>query len=527
MGRPAMPIDASKVKWDDDTPDPSKVTWDDAPEVKGNGGAVSAPAIPENTLGQAVKRQGGLFLRAALNAAASPAVILDKVQAKASDALTGKHVGGTLGEDLNARLTGLGLPTAERSMEKFTQGMAETVPAFALPGGLIPQVAGNAAINSALAAPGHELNQALLGGALGAVGHAAGGVIKPTAAAKTLIDRGVALTPGQAAGAGSGVKTVEELATSLPIASHFIRSAQRRAVEDSNVAAAQVVAKQVNETIKLGRPPREAIEQTRELIGTAYDEALAGVSVPLASTANAMQDLLPTIAKNHPLVPAEELSKAGRYIESRFRGLWDNGVRDLSGAQIKQIDSEIGQHIRDLSRSTNTADKTAAPLWRDLQNEVRDRIVKSVPTEQGQQLSRANAAYRELLALEKAMLPGADAFTPRRLRASLEKAGIKGTGLNMVAEAMHATLPNTVPNSGTAERLLANSLPALLMGGGATAQGLGYDNLGTGLVAAGALGSRAGARAMTGSLPMQQAIAQALRRTLPSLAASTREKEGE
>ena len=47
--------------------------------------------------------------------------------------------------------------------------------------------------------------------------------------------------------------------------------------------------------------------------------------------------------------------------------------------------------------------------------------------EQNALLSKANAAYRQLLALEKAMLPGNDTFTPRRLKATLERMNIKDT----------------------------------------------------------------------------------------------------
>jgi len=506
------------MSWtDDDVAGPATDTWTDKD-------------VAVNTLGQEAKRQGGLVLRNALSAAGSLGVIPADAIGKAVNYVAGREVIPNQQHALQQTLTRMGLPVPERSLEKFTQGVAESAPAMALPGGFLPQALGNAAVNSTLAEPGQEGKQAALGAALGTLGHVVGGVVRPTEAAKVLLDKGVALTPGQAAGAGTFINRFEQLAASNPVSSSAIHGAQRRAVEDANVGAAQVVAQQVQQGIKLGRHPREAIEQTREVISNAYDNALEGVSIPLASAANTFQDMLPTIGKNHPMVPTEEITKAGKYIEGRFRGMWDQGVRDLSGTQIKQIDSEIGQHIRDLSRSTNAADKTAVPLWRDLQEEVRDRIVKSVPPEQGAMLSRANAAYRELLALEKSMLPGADAFTPRKLRATLEKMNngrIPDSELGRFATAMQQTLPNTVPNSGTAERLIANSLPALLMSGGAGANAMGYNTIGTGLLAAGALGSRTGARALTGSLAGQQAFVNALRQSTPSIGAVSRQKDNE
>ena len=327
--------------------------------------------------------------------------------------------------------------------------------------GVVPAVARTAeaatygAGQGAITSPDQQAEAAKWGAAGGAggqvLGRAFGGIVRPTAEARTLMDRGVALTPGQAAGPGTFINKAEQWATSNPVASHFVTNAQRRSLEEANVAAAQSVRNMVGEGTRLGRPPREAIEQTREAISNAYTQALEGVSVPLANTANAMQDLLPTIARDHPMIPASEIEQAGRYIQGRFRGLWDGGVRDLTGDQIKQIDSEIGQHIRDLAKSTNAADKTAVPtVARSPAGSTRTVSSAASPSSQGAQLHQANAAYRELLTLEKAMLPGNDVFTPRRLKMTLEKMNngrMPDSDLGRVSQAMSATLPNNVPNS--------------------------------------------------------------------------------
>ena len=440
--------------------------------------------------------------------------VVNEMAAEGDKSLAGRIAGDVAGTG-GIRTAGVGLA---QTLQRLNEARG-VVPAVARTAEAATYGAGQGAITS----PDQQAEAAKWGAAGGAggqvLGRLFGGMVRPTAEARVLMDRGVALTPGQAAGPGTFLNKAEQWATSNPVASHFVTNAQRRSLEEANVAAAQTVQNMVENNVRLGRPPREAIEQTRESISNAYTQALEGVSVPLANTANAMQDLLPTIARDHPMIPASEIEQAGRYIQGRFRGLWDGGVRDLTGDQIKQIDSEIGQHIRDLAKSTNAADKTAVPLWRDLQQEVRNRIVGGIPIEQGAQLHQANAAYRQLLTLEKAMLPGNDVFTPRRLKMTLEKMNngrMPDSDLGRVSQAMSATLPNNVPNSGTAERLIANALPAMLIGGGAGAQGMGLETLGTGMMAAGALGSRPGARFMTGGLPMQQLTAEALRRFVPS-----------
>jgi len=124
---------------------------------------------------------------------------------------------------------------------------------------------------------------------------------------------------------------------------------------------------------------------------------------------------------------------------------------------------------------------------------------------------------------------------PRRLTATLDKMGIKGTELNTISKAMTETLPNQVPSSGTAERLLTAGLPAMLMGGGAGAQNMGWDTLGTGMMIAGAMGSRPGARMMMGATAPQRflvnspnaaaAAVRALRRGGPAGMVAGQKKE--
>lgn len=292
------------------------------------------------------------------------------------------------------------------------------------------------------------------------------------------------------------------------VAAPFIRGAQRRGVEEANRAAAQSVVDLVERGKKLGQSPREAIEQTRDAVSTTYDTALEGVTVPAQQLGQNMDTIFQGLTREHPLLPLEQHQQLFDYIRTRVGTLAQNSGGVLDGPMLKQIDSELGQHVRNLQRSTNAADKTAAPAWRDLQQGVRDALVGALPIEQAAKLHSANAAYRQLLALEKSILPGASSFTPRQLERQLAKAGIKDTDLNTVSNAMTKTLPNTVPDSGTTERLLANALPAMLMGGGYGANEFGYGTLGTGMMTAGALGSRPGARFMTGSLPGQAAIKQ-------------------
>jgi len=504
------------VPWKIDDTAQDAVPWkidDTAPSQQ------AASTTPPETAWEGVGRRASGVGRVLAQTLASPAILASKAAHKIAPNLAA-DLGPLLDEQLNKLAPHQG----------FVEDIAKAAPAFALPGGWIPQIAGNAAIGAVEAEPGQEGKGAAVGGAFGAGGKvlskAFGGLVTPTKEAQTLIDRGVTLTPGQAAGPGTVANRVENWAASNPIASVPIRGAQRRGVEEANVAAAQTVAKMVDDTVKLGKSPREAIEQTRDAISKTYDSALEGVTAPTEGVRAHLMDRFHGIAEDNPMLTKGAFESLRGYVANRFGTLQERGFAQLDGPMLKQIDSEIGGHMRRLKNSTNATDKTAVGAWADLQQSIREAMEYGAASpEKTAQLGAANAAYRQLLAIEKALPAGAETFTPRQLQRTLERMDIKGTDLNTVANAMSKTLPNVVPDSGTTERLIANMLPTLLMGGGVGMQSAGWDTLGAGMVAAGAAGSRPGARFITGGLPGQQMLSAALRRGSPALMQAANRKE--
>ena len=267
----------------------------------------------------------------------------------------------------------------------------------------------------------------------------------------------------------------------------------------------------VSNGIKLGKPPREAIEATRDAVSAAYDFGLSGMSMPSSVVKQRLDPIVGALPDLYPMAPMRDLRQVKNFVDLRLAQMGANTTDGrFTGEMLKQLDSEIGQQVRNLQQSSNAADRTAAPAWREIQQSLREAMELGQPDKlKLEKLKQANKAYVHLLALEKALLPGADTFTPRRLAAQLDKAEISTGPLRDMSNAMTATLPNVVPNSGTPERLLLAAVPGVLFGGGAVANELGYSNLGAGAMAAGVLGSRAGARALTGHA--QQALINTLR----------------
>lgn len=128
-----MTPDQKGITWDDEQP--QGVQWDDEPRT--------------NTLGQEAARQGGLTARYLVEAAASPLVIGGDLIGKGINALTGQETVKPYLRVLKQALDKY-LPTPERPLEQFTQAVAQTAPAAALPASLPAQVGGNAAIGAAL-----------------------------------------------------------------------------------------------------------------------------------------------------------------------------------------------------------------------------------------------------------------------------------------------------------------------------------------------------------------------------------------
>lgn len=426
------------------------------------------------------------------------------------------HPGGwaTAGE-IGADVAMSAIPVA-----KGGQVLTQTLGKLGRAAPMVGDVAANAAYSAATAP--EDRGTAAAWGAGGAtagrvLARTLGGAITPTKEAQALMDQGVRLTPGQAAGKDHFANRVEQWASSNPIGALAIAPARARALEDANQAAAHAVVRHVDDTVKLGRPPSEAIEQVRDRISNVYDEVLPNLQMPHRDLISLADQIARDVPANAVLVGKKQAGKLVDYLDRR---ILDNGnhMDDMaSGEFLKQVDSELGSYARTLAKSTNAEEKIAAPMWYQAQGDWREYVMKAAAPdgEDFARLGKANTAYRQLLALEKALkASGGERMTPRNLAKSLEASNVKTGDLTDLSRNMTATLPNTVPNSGTADRLLANALPSVLMGGGALGQHYGFDpyGLSTGMLAAGALGSRTGAKMMTGQTFPQRMLVEALRK---------------
>ena len=377
---------------------------------------------------------------------------------------------------------------------------------------LATTVGGNAVLGAALN-PDDPL-KGVTWGAGGAVlgstlGRVTGGLVKPTPQAQALIDAKIPISVGQAAGKGSVMGRLEEGLASNPVSGSLINKARSAGAPALNVHAInQSIEGVTGHPVPKGLSPKEAVEHASDLVSKQYEDALQYISTTPNHLKSNTELALNSIVQEHPLLTPDQFKQMTQYVEGRTGKLAGN----VSGDTLKFLDTEIGQQARRLANSPNAGDKVASGAWYDLQVAIRSAMEDGASGDNYTKVKAANDAYRNLVPIRKA-ISASDTPTPRQLVKAMERANVTTHPTYNLAETAKDVLPASITNTGTADRLLTNAIPALLLGGGYGANELGYPAVGTGLIAAGALGSKTGQKFMIGGYgSKQKAIAEALRR---------------
>ncbi len=522
MGAPAMPIDASKVQWDDN-PDPAKVTWDDAPGVaaKGNGGAVSAPAIPPTSV-----------LKRALHGLADPiygaAQIADKTiinpirqmispgAASMDDVIRERDQGYVAPEGIDwARMGG---------------NVANPV-SWAGGGAGALRAAGQGALQASLAPVNpdqdfatQKATQAGLGAAGGAVLSKAMSGLTPTKEAKALMEQGIQPTVGQSL--GGIANTVEQKLTSVPFVGDAINYARNRAQKEFEAA----VIKRA-----LGIEPEVGIggivQRSTKNAPRTLDEANVIASqkfdavVPSLNTDSRLWD-----GVNGAVVAGmanPEMTVANRRILKGLTDEWfDLGKLSEIGAEgLKKLDSQIGYTIRKYAGG-DPASKTLADELRNVQIVFRQHLNQMLPKNMKGALDEANTAYARLVPVNKAASARADErITPRALQramASQARTDISRMPADALVDSGVKVLPSTIPDSGTAGRAMLGG--GALVGGGTL--GVLPQMAAVG-IPAGLGATRPVQRAIMGNTAVQKAISPYDTGLVAALVAALRGKKDE
>lgn len=340
------------------------------------------------------------------------------------------------------------------------------------------------------------------------VGSTIGGVAQ-SAPVQALRDAGVRMTTGQRMG---GIpKAIEDAATSVPVIGDIIGARRLEGLQDFNQAAFREAGTPIGATVTA--TGREGIDQLGRATEGAYDQALAGVEIPLDK--QFLDELTQAGAKAGETLPPDYASRFNKITENRLGPAIKSGT--LTGKDYQSA-------TRGLKESRRTADRGAPGFEQDYRERLSEilgslegQMARGGAEETLQGLSRANEAYRGAKTLRDAVSAAKNSttdigtFTPAQLNTAAERSAKKygSRQFGDLIDNAQSVLPSSIPDSGTGRRAMQMALPASLAGGGAGAGALadGGEGAQTGAITGATLGTLL---AILGTRGGQQALNKAL-----------------
>lgn len=384
---------------------------------------------------------------------------LDAADASVNPAarLAGQVVGGVVGP-----VPGRGL------IAKGAARLGRTAP--------VARVVGEAAVQSGLygAGKGDSTNivDRLKSGATDAVKGTAGalagyGLIRGGARAISpkvsqevadLANAGVVMTPGQRG--GRMARWFENASESIPGVGVPIRSAKARGVEQFNKAWTNEALSPIKSKLPQNVPAGEkAVEWAQGAVSDAYGKALKGINAPADKT---FQQGLAATAAKYSKLPKDQRAAFQTIMQLRVNPLVA-GKANLDGETLQNVYRSLQ---RDISGFRKKGDPIA-DLTADALEEVRDHFMSLAGRHAGPAtgaFKAANEASARLARVEEAAArPNSvkGVFSPTTAASAAAKKGYGTTRQNLarggarmqrLADSAKAVLPDSVPNSGTAER---------------------------------------------------------------------------
>lgn len=481
-----MPIDPSKVQWD--APDPGQVQWDDAPKAppmskferfaKGlrdpiEGGAqLLTKALPESVVSAGNRLNNWLSDKTGLVTRLPEGGVDQQVREAEAAYQKRRADAGETGIDW-ARLGG-------NVVNPANLAIASRIPQAATLAGRVGLGALGGA-QSALLQPAtstedslgtEKMKQAAIGAAFGGAVPVLGAglqrLISPNASTNpanaALREADVRRTIGQTL--GGAANRLEEKAMSVPFVGDVIRTARERGTADLNRAVANRALQPIGQALPEGIVGREAVAHVQRQLSNAYDDLLPRMTVRLDSAFGSDLQNVRNMVNTGALDP-----NAGRLFERIVNSDVVSkmaGRRAVTGQTFKAIEGDLGAQISRLSQSTDADQRLVADALREVQDSLRQLAVRANPT-LADELGRINAGYAVFKRMERAAsgLGSEDgAFTAAQLQnavKALDKSKDKGRFargdalLQDLSDPAKTVLGSKVPNSGTADRMLATA----------------------------------------------------------------------
>lgn len=374
-----------------------------------------------------------------------------------------------------------------------------------------------------------------VGAALGPLATLAGRAINPAVnpEVRMLMDRGVTPTPGQIMGGGAA--RTEEKLSSIPLLGDMIKNAQRRGIQQFNVAAANEALEPIGQALPRGTEAgRDLIDTVATRIGNAYDAVLNRPATRFVADPQFIQEVnqLRGLTANMPEAQARQFENIiNNQVMTKIGGRGAVGPgSNIDGQTFKGIESQLGTLARGYRSDPLFDNRQLGDAVQQLQTLLRQGLERSNPTA-APELQAANAAWARYLRLQKAGQTTTDGavFTPAQLQAAVKGLDpsrnkgqfARGNAMGQdLADAGRNVLGSKYPDSGTAGRAMLSYLLSLGLGAGA-GSATGAPVVGAGIGAAAAvpyteLGGRLAAQILTRRPQLAPQIEAGLLRLTPA-----------
>lgn len=287
-------------------------------------------------------------------------------------------------------------------------------------------------------------------------------VISPAVA--KLANMGVVMTPGQRAGAGTLTNWAENMGESIPGIGIGIRAAKARGLRQYMIGTInqglKPIAKALPKKIEAGRG---AVDAAQDLISDHYDDALSKVKAPVDAVFQ--KALADTSARADQLPP--EQAQAFNYIMQNKIAPLLSGKTYLDGPDLQTVHRSLQKLAAGYDKQGPAGEFLADEL-RAVRQHFLDLAARHSP-EGTAQFLKANEAEANLSRVYEAASKahGEGVPTPQQLSAATAKKGYGTTTKNAAAgnarmqditDAGKSVLPNTFPNSNSADRYIAGGL---------------------------------------------------------------------
>lgn len=464
-------IDPSQVQWDDESPtaaadsssiDASQVQWDDDTPAKAPARDFASPSTSAPTVGHGFWGGVGNAIQGVGKGLTDDARGVYQAGAELG------HKAGLVSDDkLNEIQQNIDAskrqdaPLENTTAGKVGDAIGAAAPMLAVPGA---GIAGSAAVGAGLGAlqpvasdesRGLNTGAGAIGGAAGAglgrlvsgvIGGAGGANAARRGAVDILKDEGVPLSVGQTTGS--------KLATHVERASAITSDAP---AEFANTQA-QAFNRAVLRRVGVNDPNVTAAGQ--EILGPAKSK-ITGVMDDVADRSPVKYDpqLESELAEIEQRIPSEITESDAGPVRTSLSNIVSGAAANdgvIPGTLYQKINSSLGA----LSKRPATA-----PLVEDIQEALHGALQRSAAPEDQAALAQARVQYRALKTIEPAVDRATGNISPLRLmselsskrNANLTLYGKGDQSLFDLARAGKQVIPDTLGNSGTAER----SLPAL------------------------------------------------------------------